>query len=372
VILGGVAALEEEESSLLSVRTVKRVAQPGGGYPVYGGYAPPPAYGPPAEAVEEAAAASVIVDSFETENSLDGIGSWVNTVTFREPMAATPVVVGFMSGNGGHPAQVRIFDVTSEGFKAAVIEPPSCATCFGGDGPHMAETVNYIAAVPGETTIGDMTILAGLEEGVSTTVGSPLFGKDVTNSWTDVDFGESFEGKPALLAALQSTNSFNLAGSPTAVAPFLTAGVTSVSAAGAKVSLERSEVMRGSVAAENLGWIAISTGTGSFDGGDGNEVSYKVENAMRGEKRLGWGDAEKGGMETVNLEYGTAGEGDDVITVAATSSRRGNNGGWLRSPGHDDKGITIVVDEDTFHDEDRVHIPEEVSSAIFSSAFSYP
>lgn len=366
-LLGTVLA-DDEASSLLSVKAVTRPAQPGGAY----GYGYVPTTTTTTTTTEETAAA-VIVDTFETVSTFKG-GEWVQEVTFREPMAETPVVVPFMSFNGGHPAQIRVLEVSPTGFKTAMAEPPSCTGCHGGDGPHMSETVNYIAAVPGETTMGDIRFLAGVAD-VKETVGSPLFGKRVTGSGQQIDFEDKFDGTPAFLAALQSSNSFEFAGEAGPVTPWLTAGVLKVSAKGAEVALDRTEVDQGKPKKESVGWIAISIGTGVVNAEEG-EISYKIKNAVRGDKRLGWEDADKGSCkvcEKTSIKYGKAAgdDGDDVITVAAMSSRRGNNGGWLRTTERDDKKIAIVVDEDTFHDNDREHVPEEVSSAMFSRSFAF-
>jgi MSHA biogenesis protein MshQ len=321
------------------------------------------------EAVHFEGTAKFEVGQVETEDTHpDAGGAFIKEHTFKEPFSSKPIVAAVMGSNGHHSAQVQIFDVTQHGFKYAVMEPAPW------DGVHLSEKVTFIAAVPGVTEVGGMKVFAGL---VSTahTVGQIFETHDegeaevdkVDNQWAEIDCGGAFSAKPAVLTSLQTSNNQALSSEAGAVikSPWLVVAMKDVTQHGAKVSLDRCEVKDDTAVekAEEVGYIAITEGSGDVDG-----VKFSVKHATTSESNMGWDDAQDGVLESVEFHE----EIPAALVVASKSSRDGTDGGWARIYKQDESSVQVVVDEDTSNDEERHHVPEDVSVAVFSAPFSYP
>lgn len=316
--------------------------------------------------------AKIQVGSIMTDDThIDG-ASFVKQHTFPRPFAVKPVVVGVISSNGPHSAQLQIFDITRTGFKYSVMEPA------GWDGPHVAEKVSFIAAVPGITEMGAAKVHAGIIPTAHTVgrtfdihaEGNPEVNK-IDNKWEVAQFAEAFqdasgtESKPALLTGLQTTNNQDLGASVTQKKPWLVVAVKDLTEHGFKVSLDRCEAKDGTAVseAEEIGYIALSPGSGEVEG-----VKYSVKHAESSGKNMGWDDQENNLMETVAFHE----DMPDAIAVAAKVTRHGSDGGWLRVLSQTASSIEVVVDEDTTNDNERKHMPEDVGMAAFSGPLSFP
>jgi hypothetical protein len=307
--------------------------------------------------------ATIQVGSISTDDThIDG-SSFVKAHTFQRVFAAKPVVVGFMTSNDDDSAQVQIFDVTRTGFKYAVVEPT------GLDGPHGAETVNFIAAVPGVTEIGEHKVRAGI---ISTahTVGNG-FGTHaegspepdmVDNKWEEHEFDEEFQSTPALLSAIQTTNNQHLGASVTLKKPWMVVSIDGLSKQGFRVTLDRCEAKDGAAVneAEEIGYIALSSANGMIGG-----VKYSVQHAETSGQNMGLTDANK---EAVTFHE----DMPDAIAIASKATRKGGDGGWLRLLSQTADSVTVFVDEDTTKDAERAHMTEDVGLAAFSAPFSFP
>jgi hypothetical protein len=310
------------------------------------------------------------IGTVKTDNTHKGSnggkgGHFVKYHSFQKNFAATPIVVGLMSSAGPHAADVRIFDVTRAGFKFAVMEPT------GFDGAHLPETIDFVAAVPGVTHADTLQIEAG---SVSTThtVGSPEWKKGkssdpgaIDGQWETVTFKSTFADTPAFLTGLQSAHNQNIEMhmSPAAIKPWLVSATEKLTKTGADIAIERCEVMDGAVVSktEDIGYIAMSVGSGSVNG-----VDFTVLNKLY-KLNMGW-DERTGDIEKLVLPKAI----DNPVVIGEYASRKGNNGGWLRLQKKEPKEITVYVDEDTSHDSERSHVGELVSVAVFSSPVSFP
>jgi len=316
--------------------------------------------------------AKIQVGSIMTDDTHQAGATFVKQHTFQPPFAVKPVVVGVLTSNGPHSAQVQIFDVTRTGFKYAAVEPA------GWDGPHDAETVSFIAAVPGITEMGDVKVHAGIiptAHTVGRTFGTHAEGNPevnkIDNKWEVAQFAEVFLDAsgairvPALLTALQTTNNQDLGASVTQKKPWLVAAVKDLTEHGFKVSLDRCEAKDGTAVTEEeeIGYIALSQGSGEVEG-----VKYSVKHALSSGKDMGWDNQDNKLMETVEFHE----DMPDAIAVAAMVTRNGGDGGWLRVLSQTASSIEVVVDEDTTNDDERRHTAEDVGMAAFSGPLSFP
>jgi hypothetical protein len=306
--------------------------------------------------------------SLSSENTYKE-GEFVQTHSFEYAFATKPVVVAVMGGKGPHSAHVQIWDVTRSGFKYAVMEP------HGWDAPHIVETINFVAAIPGVNTLTDgMTMEVGFVESAMT-VGAPMWKvgeadvNTITNTWEDISFETEFTETPALLAGIQTMNNQDVSGGAVLRQPWVVPAVKKVKAKGFKLSMDRCEAAGGTVAAaETLGYIAVTPGVGQCKKTSCYDEKFAVQHALTSGKNMGWDDRESN-LEVVSFQENFA--SNNVIAVASMNTRNGNNGGWMRVLSASKSSVTVVVDEDTSKDEERKHISEDVGLMAFSGAFVF-
>ncbi|CAN5906962.1 hypothetical protein BH23ACT10_BH23ACT10_30460 [soil metagenome] len=166
-------------------------------------------------------------------------GEWI-TATFPRPFARRPVVtVGGASRNGGDPTMARVRNVTKTGFQVKLAEWDY------DDGEHMFETLTYLAAEPGQHTLGGVTVEAG-----AMTASADL---------RRVDFSSAFGSAPVVLSQVASD----------ADAAAVTTRLANAGTTGFEVRLQEQEA---NVKAdqrhgdETVHYIALSTGLGELDG----------------------------------------------------------------------------------------------------------
>jgi hypothetical protein len=293
---------------------------------------------------------------------------FVQKHSFELVFSKIPVVVAVMGSAGPHSAHVQIFDVTKSGFSYAVQEP------HGWDGMHIAETVNFVAALPGTSTLTEgMTLVAGT---ISTadTVGAPMFQvgaaaeNTVTGNYHDIVFSEAFTEMPAILTGVQTSANQELSDVALKI-PWVVTAVTKPAPTGFSVSLDRCEAAKGVVLnPEQIGYIAISSGHGVCKKTSCWNAKFSAQHATTSGQNMGWDDRDS------NLEAVTFHEhfdNNNVIAVAGKATRNGNNGGWVRIHSVDAHKVSVFVDEDTSNDEERAHVAEEVAVLAFSEPFVF-
>jgi hypothetical protein len=291
---------------------------------------------------------------------------------FEMVFAKKPVVVATMTSNGPHSAHVSIFDVTVDGFSYAVQEP------VGQDKRHVSETVHFVAAVPGTSTLVEgMTMEAGVisttdtvgHMGTFTAESGAQGGNTVTGVYGDHSFSEAFAATPALLTGVQTMSNQEIGDEVVYRTPWVVPAVTQLTAAGFKVSLDRCEAAGGVVSQpEELGYIAISPGHGECRKTSCYHDYISVQHAETSGKNMGWDDREDN-MEVVSFPEHF--ENDNIVAVTAKVTRNGNNGGWMRLLHTSKDHVTVVVDEDISNDEERSHISEDVGVVAFSGPFVF-
>jgi hypothetical protein len=296
--------------------------------------------------------------------------SLVKQHSFELVFHKKPVVVAVMGASGPHSAHVQIFDVTKSGFSYAVQEP------HGWDGKHVAETINFVAAVQGASTLTEgIRVQAGV---VSTadTVGSPIFSvsadasaDSVTGVYSDLLFDEAYAATPALFTGVQTMNNQDIATVVSLRQPWLVPAVKGLSGTGFQVSLDRCEAKTGVVSKpEEIGFIAITPGHGVCEKTSCYHAKFSVQHAETSGKDMGWDDRDSNLEAVVFPEHF---DNNNVIAVASKSTRAGNNGGWMRLMSTAAHSVSLFVDEDTSNDEERAHISEDVGVIAFSEPFVF-
>jgi len=310
----------------------------------------------------------------KTQNTYKG-GDFINTFSFELVFSKVPVVVAVMTGKGHHSANVAIHDITKKGFKYTIMEP------HGWDAPHITETVTFIAAIPGESSLTDgITMQAGVIETKETVgsgkifkVGAPAHNTR-TGKWETVKFPKPFAETPALFTGLQTlVNHEDKHGELSnkeviIMKPWLVPAVHRLNNESFKLSMDRCEARGGNVSrTEKMGWIAFTPGEGKCRKTSCFSASFSVQHAETSGKLMGWDD-KKSTMEVVRFPEHFE---KTPIAVVSKVTRNGGDGGWMRLIRVNKREVYVVVDEDTSNDKERKHVSEDVGVIAFSEPFVF-
>ncbi|MCP4571494.1 MAG: hypothetical protein GY838_04015, partial [bacterium] len=238
-----------------------------------------------------------------------------NPVVFAQPL----------SYNGGDAAIVRLLDVRDDRFLLRVQEAPD------RDDSHWAETVSYLVLEAGNWSLPEGGLLkAGVLE-TATTVGP-----DVGQTFDDFDFpGSGFGVTPVVISQVQTNND------PRWVKTRMRdVGLTSV-----RIALEEEQgATAPHGAAETVGWLAMSPGSGTMGG-----VAYEAENT------------EAAVDENWHAGVSFSRFSGAPCFIAAVSSYFGTDNCELRYRNLTANGVELMVEEDTAFDAETDHNPEVVS-----------
>ncbi|WP_048753901.1 matrixin family metalloprotease, partial [Crocosphaera watsonii] len=154
---------------------------------------------------------------------------FVNPVILAQPL----------SFNDGGVAIARITDIQSDRFSVEIQEASN------EDGIHTVETFSYLVLEEGIWELSDGTII---EVGIINATNS---------SWSNINFSYDFVDDPVVLTQIQTNNDSN----------FVKTRHNNITQDGFEVLLEKDEANNGtSYGIETVAWMAISSGTGSWDG----------------------------------------------------------------------------------------------------------
>jgi Ca2+-binding RTX toxin-like protein len=177
--------------------------------------------------------AAVGSTSLETASATIDFGhEFINPIVFALPP----------SQNGNQPANVRISNVTSTGFDAAIQEPGN------EDGNHITEQVNWVVFEAGNWELSDGTHLS---------VGSFDSSMLTSAGWESVTFGGAFDAAPAVFSQVQTDND----------PAWITTRQRNTTTTGVEISMQEEEATNGGThGTETIGWFAIDTGLGTWNG----------------------------------------------------------------------------------------------------------
>ena len=287
--------------------------------------------------------------------------------SFKQTYATPPIVVALPTEAGPNASALRIDNVTTTGFRLAQVEP------FSEDGPHTNMTVSYVAVERGSHTLPDGTrIDAGRLSSRDGKKNFVQFHKDGDGKtrWGKYKFADKFPGSPVIIGAIQTlANETNEV--PDEVSePWMTTVFDDVDEKGFNFALEFSEVFNSSdkkidelPEVEQIGFISISATVSNTFTAIGNvNVRYEAQRINNGP--MGWDD----GCDTFgfNSTFGSS-----PIALASKTSRREDDGGWLRQCQLSASSIGLTIDEDDAQDSERSHGQESIGLVAFSQAFTF-
>ncbi|WP_231585994.1 hypothetical protein, partial [Crocosphaera watsonii] len=229
-----------------------------------------------------------------------------NPVIFAQPL----------SFNGSAPSITRITDIQGDRFSVELQEPSN------EDGTHAEETVSFLALEEGIWELSDGTIIE---------VGTI----DTTHSdWHNINFSYDFVDSPVVLTQIQTNNDSS----------FVKTRHNNITQDGFEVLLENDEAnMNSGHGNETVAWMAISSGTGSWDGN-----TFMAGNT---------GDQVTHDWHTI--DFGNAFNNTPKF-LGNIASYYGPDPSGLRYQNLNNGNVEIKIEEDISIDEEVTHITEDV------------
>jgi hypothetical protein len=273
----------------------------------------------------------------------------------------TPPAVFILPSNVDPDAMtLRVFDVTTSGFKVFVSEAQAEDNLV-----YPLINFEYFAIEPGEYSFnaGAVDIVVGTT--TTSTVSSKAVGGN-HDTVTYIPMGVSpFGVKPVVITELQTIENdddlFNVSGEFLRnTEPFLELSQLIPTATNFQVSLERAETTTGSVtAAETVAWLAIT------DDADFTETADDAASVVI--KAFDSADTITGNCTAVN-NLPSAFSGGTPVYVGSQIKRDGGDGGWLRRCSSNVSSVTVQVEEDNV-DGEQAHTTEQANFIAFSREF---
>ncbi|MEM6640173.1 MAG: LamG-like jellyroll fold domain-containing protein [Pseudomonadota bacterium] len=241
------------------------------------------------------------------------ITTWFQ-VTFDVPFDEAPIVVmGPLSFNGGHPATLRVRNVTAEGFEFQVDEWDYL------DGWHITETVSWLAVKPGRHVFGGLNVEAGsiVADGARRSFG----------------FGADFGGTPVLFSQVVTAND----------AAAVTTRQANLTPNGFRLEVEEEENASGAHADETVHYLAFDLGAGTLLDG-GRVLTGRTPNQVTDS----W----------YNIDFGEA--VDDAVFLSAMQTTDGGDTASVRFRSLQGSRVQVHVDEEQSRDTEVAHTTEVV------------
>ena len=278
------------------------------------------------------------------------------TVNFTQTFDVIPVVFTLLPEQGSHSANLRIRNVTLNGFEMAVTEPEAW------DGPHISNSFEYLAVEPGYHQLENGAIF----EVGTVDISNEVWGSGGTEfgSWSTLNFTHTYTD-PIMLVDVQTLNNETNNPPVTTSEPFLTGALRNVAASSAQIALERSEAQAfGTVSAdESVGYLVIENNTNDLFRVLGN-FAIDVRSLRNSNQIDGWDD----GCDKANFGFTFT----NPVVIAKKNTRNVADGGWLRRCAQYNDGVGLTIDEDTAQDNERNHLPvEDIGILVFDGTFTY-
>ena len=282
-----------------------------------------------------------------TLNSPSGGTAAFTPITFRQPFSVPPVVIVMPTKSAIDPFSVRIRNVSTTGFEAAVVFPDGTSSAA----PSM--DLHYLAVPAGIHTLGGSTLEVGT---LNTTAFQSKFGGA---SWSNISFAGGFTQAPALLTSIQTMANEPTPSLSTPSVPWMTVAVRNVNASSAQMALERAETTTGSITvAETIGYVAISNNSNTVFT-DALGTSIRLQALLSGDVVTD---------NCTNTVFPTA-FANPPLLVASQNSRDGGDGGWALRCALNNNSAGTLIEEDLANDADNNHTTEQVALLAASTAF---
>ena len=229
-----------------------------------------------------------------------------------------PVVFALpVSYNGGDPAIARITDLQSDRFSVYLQEPDY------KDKKHTKESLSYLVLEAGSWQLADGTILE---------VGTIDTNSTTASTWSKLDFESEFDATPSIFSQVQTNNGKS----------FVRTRQKSLSSDGFELAMEEEEALKLSGhAMETVGWLAIESGSGNWDG-----LSYQAGST---------GNNIDHSWDTVN--FGQSFDRSPNL-FASLASFNGGDAAGLRYRSLGASRVQLKVEEDQSLDRETTHASE--------------
>jgi len=294
-----------------------------------------------------------------------GSSTW-QTINFQQTYDTVPLVFALVDQGSGYtgdtPVIVRIKNVSTTSVDIVQVEAQSMVEAAIDQGPHPSVNVHYLVIEAGDYTLVDGTrILAGIH----TTMIKE--GKNITGTkgWDTVTFPSAFAATPSILAMVQSVQNETATLPGVASVPWLTSGVSTVTASSVDLTLERAETSTGTISSnEDIAYLAIDAGKQGtlFDTESCLAIPYETQTT--GDSIRGWDNS------CLDISFLNA-YNTNPLVLGSMNRRDGGDGGWLRRCSLTTTSVGLTIDEDQAADSERRHTTESAGLVIFGQNFVY-
>jgi MSHA biogenesis protein MshQ len=284
------------------------------------------------------------------------LGDRTGTVVFDKAFdaAVTPLIFAMAtitdtSTNGDGSAAVFVSNITKDGFSWTQKESPSPANRYIASLP--MPDVHWFAVSPGTHTLSNGSqLIAG-----SVAINQALIGSN--SPYTKVSLPSS---QNVVLNQLQTqTNNCWLTSTSQLVSGGIELGLDASEVRASNSRCQPGNLANSQLQAETVAYLAVKSSAGTLNLG-GQNVKFEFANNQT--------HASGSVIDLSNqCNYLTSLTGFEKppIFIAAKTSRRGGDGGWLRRCKLSSSQVSMVVDEDTYLDSNRWHVWESYSFVAF-------
>jgi hypothetical protein len=271
----------------------------------------------------------IVNDDFQNEPTLEIMGEFgrVNDILTHEPLTIqlnnsyiNPVVFATIpSYNGSDPGVVRITNIANNEFSMFFQE--SSAT----DPYHITESVSYMVLEAGTWELANGSLLE---------VGKVDTNLMTTQGWEEINFSNDFTNSPVMFSQVQTNNEPG----------YVVTRQSDIASSGFKVSMQEEEAtMNTTHAEETIGWMALSSGSGTW--GD-----YTYQAGLTGDQVAhNW----------FNLGFGVR-FNDTPQLFASMNTFDGPDTATLRYQNLSKNNVKIMVEEEKTLDSEVLHNTENV------------
>lgn len=246
-------------------------------------------------------------------------------VLLDRPYVNPIVFADSASSQGIAPVGVRVSNVQSDRFTIQLTEPSN------ENGVHGAETITYVVIEAGTHQLADGT---RVEVGSVTT--NATVGTLANDQWESVDFATTFTSSPVILSQIQT---MSVGGED-----YLQTRHDGVDKSGFQLALEQEELATGQHAAEEIGYLAIESGRGSWNG-----IAFEAYTTPTSVTD-GWYYRSFAGSYSATTGF-----------LSSLASYVDADRGHVRYKSLDGEGVQLRIGEDTTVDTELDHLAESVA-----------
>jgi len=239
-----------------------------------------------------------------------------NTVFFEQSYENPVAIAQPLSKNEAQPAAVRIENVQSDRMTLEVQEPNYL------DGSHALESISYFVVEEGQWQLSNGSLLQA--NTLSTN-------KLTSDGFEQVQFGSNFQQTPTIMSQLQSKNGGD----------FAVTRQRNADKSGFDVAMQEEEALNsGGHTKEQLGWVAMSPGSGNWNG-----HAYETSNGTV-----------DGSMNAINFGQSFSSPPQLMGSVSSFNGGDPITGRWQNLTS---SGVDVQAQEEQSADSETSHINEQ-------------